>query len=43
MQSTSGLPGIISGTVGDGSGVAQVQVSLDGGVSYQPATHFGPL
>jgi len=36
-QSTS----IISGTISDGSGVAQVQVSLDGGVSYQPATLAG--
>ena len=42
-QSTSGLSGVISGTVTDGSGVAQIQVSLDGGVSYQPATRFGFL
>lgn len=32
---------VVSGLVSDGSGVAQVQVSLDGGVSYQPATLVG--
>ncbi|MCX7683058.1 MAG: hypothetical protein N2508_14015, partial [Anaerolineae bacterium] len=32
---------VISGLVSDGSGVAQVQVSLDGGVSYQPAALAG--
>ncbi len=32
---------VISGTVSDGSGVAQVQVSLDGGVTYQNAALVG--
>jgi hypothetical protein len=32
-----GTGSIISGTVSDGSGVAQVQISLDGGATYQTA------
>ncbi len=32
---------IISGTIGDGSGVAEVAVSLDGGATYQPAVLNG--
>jgi hypothetical protein len=40
--------GVMKGTASDGSGVASVEVSLDGGASYQPATlsegvwTFGP-
>ena len=40
-MTASQAEGWLEGTVGDGSGVASINISLDGGVHYQPVVLVG--